>query len=133
MRIGELARRLALSPETLRFYERERLLPPASRRPSGYRDYDAEAAERLRLLAALRQLDVPLPDAAALATRCAAGRCEEVSAALLMTIPERRVEITRRIEELRHLDGRLALLAARLEAGQTPGAAIVLESEATDV
>jgi len=40
VRIGELARQTGLSPQTIRFYERRRLLRPAARTASGYRVYD---------------------------------------------------------------------------------------------
>ena len=39
MEIGEFARRAGLSPSAIRFYEQERLIPPAERR-SGRRTYD---------------------------------------------------------------------------------------------
>lgn len=127
MRIGEVAKRLGLSPETLRFYEREGLLPPPGRSDGGYRAYGVADAERLRLLVGLRQLDLPLDEAARLATMCAAGRCEEVTDELLATIPHQRTEIRRRIAELRHLDERLGLLEADLTAGHQPQVVIEIE------
>lgn len=133
MRIGELAGRLGVSRESLRYYERMGLLPAATRRAGGYREYDEEAAERLRLLVALRQVDLPLAQAATLATACAAGQCELVSEALRREIPARRARIGRQIEELQHVDRRLALLADQLEAGLSPQAAIMLEEEAHHV
>ena len=45
MRIGELARQTGVSPQSIRFYERRRLLRPPARTPSGYRIYDEEDAE----------------------------------------------------------------------------------------
>ena len=39
MRIGELAKSAGVTPDTIRYYEREGLLPLADRTPSGYRDY----------------------------------------------------------------------------------------------
>ena len=39
MRIGDLAERCGVSRDALRFYERERLLPPPRRSASGYRLY----------------------------------------------------------------------------------------------
>ena len=127
MRIGELAGRLGLAPETLRFYERRGMLPEPARMDSGYRDYDSADFERLRLLVGLRQLDVQLPEAAKLASMCAAGRCEEVTDELLEAIPRRRAEIGRRIAELRHLDERLAALEQGLGAGEPPQRVISIE------
>src|SRR5947207_15027156 len=49
LRSGELARRAGVSPDTLRHYERKGLLAPC-RTPSGYREYSAEAVDRVRLI-----------------------------------------------------------------------------------
>lgn len=40
MKIGELARRTGLSLDTIRYYERIGLLPPADRNAARQRDYD---------------------------------------------------------------------------------------------
>jgi len=50
MRIGALAERSGLSTQAIRYYESIDLLPDPSRTPSGYRDYDADAIERLRFI-----------------------------------------------------------------------------------
>jgi len=47
LRIGELAERVGINPKTIRYYESIGLLPEPERRPSGYRTYRAEDAERL--------------------------------------------------------------------------------------
>ena len=39
MKIGELAKRAEVPIDTVRYYEREGLIPPPVRRASGYRDY----------------------------------------------------------------------------------------------
>lgn len=39
MRIGEFARRAGVNVQTIRFYERKRLLPPPPRTSGGYRAY----------------------------------------------------------------------------------------------
>jgi DNA-binding transcriptional MerR regulator len=76
MSIGEFARRSRLSPKALRLYDELDLLEPARvDDDSGYRFYSASQLDRARLIAALRQLQIPLveiksivdlePDAAA--------------------------------------------------------------------
>ncbi len=75
MRIGELAERLGTTTHSIRFYERRGLLPAVGRRANGYREYGDEEVTRLRLLMGLRQLDLPLDQAAELAGLCAAGQC----------------------------------------------------------
>lgn len=47
MKIGELARAASVSIQTIRFYEREKLLPPPPRTGSGYRDYAKTDLERV--------------------------------------------------------------------------------------
>lgn len=120
MRIGTLAGRLGTTPHAIRFYERNGLLPAALRGDNGYRDYSESDQSRLRLLIGLRQLDLPLAQAADLATLCAAGHCNEVSDELKVVLADKRVELARRIDELRYLDGRLAHLAGQLAAGEAP-------------
>ena len=46
-RIGELAVRARVSADTIRYYERLGLLPPAHRAENGYRRYQASAVQRL--------------------------------------------------------------------------------------
>lgn len=59
--IGEFARRSFLSPKALRLYDRQGLLVPAEVDPhSGYRFYREEQLATARLIARLRQLDMPL-------------------------------------------------------------------------
>lgn len=42
MKIGELANQTGVTTQTLRFYEREGLLPEPARTSNGYRDYQKE-------------------------------------------------------------------------------------------
>jgi MerR family copper efflux transcriptional regulator len=114
MRIGELARQVGVSADTVRFYERSGWLPPASRRDNDYRDYHAQDVEHLRLLIDLRRLDVPLADAGRIAGWCHSGHCAESTAELPPLIAERRADIADRIAGLRALDARLADLERHL-------------------
>jgi DNA-binding transcriptional MerR regulator len=129
MRIGTLADQLGVTPHAIRFYERRGLLPAPGRGSNCYRKYSHLDAERLRLLIGLRQLDIPLDQAAELATMCAAGRCDEVSDELRTLLAEKRQELARRIDDLRFLDGRMAHLTGQLEAGATPRTLINLGME----
>ena len=114
MRIGELAQRVGVSTDTVRFYERSGLLPRPARQDNNYREYSDADAEHLRLLIDLRRLDVPLDDAARIAGWCHSGHCADSTAELPRLIEARRAEIAARIEGLRALDGRLADLARHL-------------------
>lgn len=114
MRIGELARELGVSTDTLRFYEREGWLPRPERADNGYRSYHAADVEHLRLLLNLRRIDLPLDEAAQLASWCHAGHCEATSSSLPALIATRRSAVQARIGELRRLDERLAELEGHL-------------------
>lgn len=58
MKIGDLARAAQCSVETVRYYEREGLLPPPARTEGNFRDYRDEHLERLRFIRNCRALDM---------------------------------------------------------------------------
>lgn len=60
MKIGELANRVGVQVETVRFYERSGLMPPPSRRASGYREYDDRDVQRLRFVLRTKALGFSL-------------------------------------------------------------------------
>lgn len=60
--IGAVARRASVAIDTIRYYEREGLLPAPRRRASGYRDYDAGAVERLRFIRRAKELGFSLDE-----------------------------------------------------------------------
>lgn len=62
MRIGTVARECGVSIDTIRYYEREGLLPPPRRRPSGYREYGEGAVKQLRFIRHAKELGFTLED-----------------------------------------------------------------------
>jgi MerR family copper efflux transcriptional regulator len=60
MRSGELAKRVGVNVETLRFYEREGLLPSPARTRSGYRQYEKRDLERVRLIRSCQEIGFTL-------------------------------------------------------------------------
>jgi hypothetical protein len=50
MNIGQVADLLGIQVQTIRFYEREGLLPPLPRTPRGYRTLDATTIRRIRFI-----------------------------------------------------------------------------------
>eukprot|EP01030_Chromulinospumella_sphaerica_P033471 gene33471-34342_t len=62
MQIKELARATGVDVETIRYYEKQGLLPEPARRDNGYRDYEAKHLERLSFIRHCRALDMPLAD-----------------------------------------------------------------------
>lgn len=127
MRIGELADRVGVTADTVRFYEREGWLPRPPRRENGYRDYSRADAEHLRLLIDLRRLELPLDEAAQLAAYCHAGHCTDTTSALPGLIAARRAEVAERMARLVDLDARLADLERHItdRPGRRPALAVL--------
>ncbi len=69
--IGEFSRISGLTIKTLRFYDDNGLLKPARIDPvTGYRFYDADSADRARVIARLRDLQFPLETIATILADC---------------------------------------------------------------
>ncbi len=64
--VGRLARKVGLSAEAVRYYERLGLLAPAVRSASNYRYYGAEAERRLRFIRRAQALGFSLSEIAEL-------------------------------------------------------------------
>jgi len=62
MRIGQLAKAAAVNVQTLRFYEREGLLPPPARSRSGYREYRAGAISQVQFIRSCQEIGFTLAD-----------------------------------------------------------------------
>jgi MerR family copper efflux transcriptional regulator len=60
--IGVVAKRVGVAIDTIRFYEREGLLPEPLRRPSGYRSYDEGAIAQLRFIRRAKDLGFTLEE-----------------------------------------------------------------------
>jgi MerR family mercuric resistance operon transcriptional regulator/MerR family gold-responsive transcriptional activator of gol and ges genes len=78
--IGQFARLIGVNVQTIRYYERLKLLGPSARRPSGYRIYSHEEARRLRFIKNAQSLGFTLREVnELLALRVtSATRCHEV-------------------------------------------------------
>ena len=62
MKIGELSRAAATPVETIRYYEREGLLPEPPRTENNYRVYGQDQLERLAFIRHCRTLDMTLDE-----------------------------------------------------------------------
>jgi len=108
MRIGELAKRAGCQTETVRYYEREGLLPEPARTDGNYRLYDATHLGRLAFIRNCRALEMSLTEIRALlAIKDGAGRdCGAVNALLEAHIGH----VASRIEQLAGLKAQLVAL-----------------------
>ena len=66
IKIGELARRTECQVETIRYYEKEGLLPEPTRSRGNYRLYGEAQVERLQFIRHCRSLDMTLGEVRAL-------------------------------------------------------------------
>lgn len=119
MKIGELARATGTQVETIRFYEREGLLPAPARTDGNYRVYDQSLVERLAFIRHCRCLDMTLDEIRALLQYRDAP--EQDCAGVDHLLDEHLGHVVRRIEELRALERELRALRASCATGQTAG------------
>ncbi|MFD8909908.1 MerR family transcriptional regulator [Streptomyces sp. NPDC059575] len=116
MRIGELARRAGTTVKAVRYYESLGLVTP-SRRPNGYRSYDAADLRLVREIRALKRLGIPAERTRPFLDCLTAGRSHAECPASLAGYREAIDELAVRIEEL---TARKALLVAQLEEAARP-------------
>ncbi len=62
MTIGRLAREAGVNIDTIRYYERNGLIPEPARRASGYREYGATDVARLRFILRAKELGFTLAE-----------------------------------------------------------------------
>ncbi|QNK01844.1 heavy metal-responsive transcriptional regulator [Dyella telluris] len=98
MTIGAVARRVGVAIDTIRYYEREGLLPEPLRRASGYRSYDEGAVRQLRFIRRAKDLGFTLEEIRDLLT-LSADRHRGVKA-VKQRAEERLAAIDERIAEL---------------------------------
>lgn len=101
MEIRELVEQTGVAAKTIRYYEEIELLPPAARKPNGYREYEALDVERLKLVAGARRLDFSLEEIKEILDL----RDREIApcGVLLEMMDEKARQISQRIEELKAL------------------------------
>ncbi len=114
MRIGELGQRADVSTKTIRYYESLGLLSDPERTPSGYRDYDDHAVERLRFIRDAQASGLSLAEIASVLELKAAGErsCQHTTALLDRHL----VEIDEQIVRLVAARDQLAELAKRAKS-----------------
>jgi Cd(II)/Pb(II)-responsive transcriptional regulator len=108
MKIGELAKATATPVQTIRYYEREGLLPAPPRSDGNYRVYGPAHVERLAFVRHCRSLDMALEEIRVLLRFKDAPQadCAEVNALLDAQI----WHVATRITELRQLQKELKAL-----------------------
>lgn len=126
MRIGELAGRAGCPVETVRYYEREGLMPAPRRTAGNYRLYGPEHAERLAFIRRCRSLDMSLPEIRTLLSAIARpdAACGPVNALL----DEHIGHVAGRIAELKRLKAELDAIRAHCSGAHPARACGIIES-----
>ena len=88
LQIGEIAARSGVSIDTVRYYERLRLLPSAPRTSSGYRVFSSKAIEQIKFIKQAQELGFALDEIKGLLTSGGAEECERVRDLLQQKLSE---------------------------------------------
>jgi Cd(II)/Pb(II)-responsive transcriptional regulator len=126
LKIGALAERARCQAETIRYYEREGLVPVPPRSQGNYRLYGPAHIERLSFIRHCRSLDMTLDEIRTLLNFCDApmSNCAQVSSLL----DEHIHHVADRISQLRHLERQLKDLRGQCASpGQSGGCGILKE------
>jgi Cd(II)/Pb(II)-responsive transcriptional regulator len=125
MKIGELAQVAQTTVETVRYYEKEGLLPPTPRTAGNFRVYGPAHLERLRFIRNCRALDMSheeIHTLLGLADQPAAG-CGAINA----VFDQHMAHVDERIRELLHLKDQLASLRQCCQTEQGVDACGILQ------
>ena len=126
LRTGELAKQAGVNVESLRFYEREGLLPEPPRRPSGYRRYPADAVARVRFIKRAQELGFSLAEIRELLFigTDPEGTCGEVK----QHVDAKSYAVQKKIADLQRIEQALHELAERCPENTTSDQCPILQS-----
>ena len=108
MKIGELARATRTQVETIRYYERQGLMPQPTRSDTNYRMYGVQHVERLSFIRHCRSLDMTLDEIRVLL--CFRDRPTDDCGGVNDLLDEHIGHVATRIRELRKLEKQLKAL-----------------------
>lgn len=113
MTIGDVAGRTGLTTQGIRYYEREGLLPKASRTRTGYRRYGPEILSRLAFIKHARRLGLSLSEVNRIlrmsdSGRAPCGQVRELLAGKLEELDRTIAELSRFRRQLRRFLSRIA-------------------------
>ena len=110
MKIGTLAREAGVAIDTVRYYERQGLLPPPQRSASGYRQYGQEDVARLRFIRRSKGLGFTLEEIRELLDL--SGRREVDMAGMKAAAIQKLAGIDEKLSELQRVRAGLEALVA---------------------
>lgn len=115
---SEVAERAGVNPETLRYYEREELIPNPPRSDGGFRLYDESYVERLRFIKRAQDLGFTLAEIKGLLDLRVddEATCRDVQAKAKAKIEE----VEDKLRDLKRIRDALTRLADACEGGAGP-------------
>jgi MerR family mercuric resistance operon transcriptional regulator len=121
--IGALSERTGCNIETIRYYERIGLMPPATRSEGGHRLYGEAQARRLGFIRRTRQLGFTLDEVRTLLRLVDGGRytCAQVKRITVHHLDD----VRRKIADLRTIERALREMAAQCDGGTVPRCAVI--------
>jgi DNA-binding transcriptional MerR regulator len=114
MKIKQLSTATGVDIETIRFYEREGLLPSPARSENGYRQYSQPHLERLAFVRHCRALDMPLAGIKRLLSLVDAPSSSAGNEADAL-VDEQLARVRARLKSMRALEKQLVQLRARCQ------------------
>lgn len=114
--IGKVATLAGVSPDTLRYYEKEHLITPASKTDAGYRLYNDEAVRRIRFIKTAQHCGFTLSDVHELLTlkQADSACCEDVRSVAI----EKKLRIAHKLQALQAMSHALDELIERCAGGE---------------
>ncbi len=122
--IGELSRRSGVNIETIRYYERIKVLPAPPRTANGRRVYGPAETRTLAFIRRSRELGFTLDEIRTLLTLSAEngqGACAEVSKLATGHL----AEVRAKIDDLKAMELVLVDAVRRCDAGESPGCPLI--------
>ncbi len=121
--IGVLSKGTGCNIETIRYYERIRLMPKPPRSPGGHRLYEDDHLRRLTFIRRSRELGFTLEEVRGLLRLVDGGSytCAEVKTLTL----DHAAEVRRKVADLRKLERVLREMAAECAGGEVPECPII--------
>ena len=110
MQIGQLAQHAGVAIDTVRYYERQGLLPQPQRRASGYRQYGQQDISRLRFIRRAKDLGFSLQEIQDLLRL--SGNQDADRAEVRTLAQQRLTDIERKLRELDAMRATLANLVS---------------------
>ena len=117
MKIGELAKVAHCSVETIRYYEKETLLPKTARSEGNFRVYGTVHVERLRFIRNCRNLDMSHEEIHALLALT--DRPQDGCGGINVVFDQHIAHVDERIDELMQLKQQLTTLRQRCQTDQS--------------